>query len=80
MEERTAELARANDDLKAEIAERKRAEERLKNTRFRLERALNFTEALLTAVPTPVFYKDVEGKYLGCNRAFSELWASRLIR
>lgn len=38
-----------------------------------LVRALRFNEALLTAMPLPVFYKDREGRYLGCNRAFTEL-------
>jgi len=36
------------------------------------ERLLLFNEALLSAIPTPVFYKDREGLYLGCNNAFSE--------
>ncbi|MBF0574167.1 MAG: PAS domain-containing protein, partial [Desulfamplus sp.] len=26
----------------------------------------------LQKVPTPIFYKDVSGRYLGCNRAFEE--------
>ena len=38
----------------------------------RLERNLRFTEALLAAVPNPVFFKDAAGRYLGCNRAFEE--------
>lgn len=46
--------------------ERKQAENELK-------RNINFTTALLNAVPTPVFYKDKEGRYLGCNRSFVEL-------
>ncbi len=46
--------------------ERKQAETELK-------RNINFTSALLNAVPTPVFYKDKEGRYLGCNHSFSEL-------
>ncbi len=56
-----------------DISERKRAEEALTNTHLLLEQALRFTEALLSAIPTPVFYKDREGRYLGCNRAFSEI-------
>ncbi|MBU1636973.1 PAS domain S-box protein [bacterium] len=36
-------------------------------------RNANFNRALLYAIPTPVFYKDAEGRYLGCNRAFSEI-------
>jgi len=49
-----------------DITERKRAENEL-------QRHVNFTSALLDSVPTPVFYKDKAGRYLGCNRAFTEL-------
>lgn len=38
-----------------------------------LQRNANFTNTLLNAVPTPVFYKDAEGLYQGCNSAFTEL-------
>ncbi|WP_094228705.1 PAS domain S-box protein [Methanolobus psychrotolerans] len=31
-----------------------------------------FVEALLETIPEPVFYKDISGKYIGCNRAFEE--------
>jgi diguanylate cyclase (GGDEF)-like protein/PAS domain S-box-containing protein len=31
---------------------------------------LHFTAQLLDAIPSPVFYKDEHGRYLGCNRAF----------
>ncbi|PIX54596.1 MAG: sensor domain-containing diguanylate cyclase [Zetaproteobacteria bacterium CG_4_9_14_3_um_filter_54_145] len=27
-------------------------------------------QAVINAVPTPIFFKDSEGRYLGCNRAF----------
>lgn len=27
-------------------------------------------QAVINAAPTPIFYKDAEGKYLGCNKAF----------
>ena len=36
---------------------------------------LQFQETLLDAIPTPVFYKDMEGNYLGCN----ELFARRIL-
>ena len=32
-----------------------------------------FLNALLAAAPTPIYYKDVEGHYLGCNPAFEKL-------
>lgn len=56
-----------------DITERKQAEEALKAAHLNLQQALRFTEALLSAIPTPVFYKDREGRYLGCNRAFSDI-------
>ena len=55
-----------------DITERKRAEDELINAHKELDRLLLFNEALLSAIPTPVFYKDREGRYLGCNRAFTE--------
>jgi PAS domain S-box-containing protein len=48
-----------------DITERRKAEESLKEH-------LSFFQELLDRVPTPVFYKDAEGHYLGCNRAFEE--------
>lgn len=35
-------------------------------------RTLKFNEALVNAIPSPLFYKDTEGRYLGCNKAFEE--------
>ncbi|MDJ0784660.1 MAG: PAS domain S-box protein [Desulfosarcinaceae bacterium] len=49
-----------------DITRRKQMEEEL-------ERNANFTKALLKAVPTPVFYKDMDGRYQGCNQAFTDV-------
>ncbi|MEI8084949.1 MAG: PAS domain S-box protein [Paludibacter sp.] len=35
-------------------------------------RNMKFTEKLLKSIPIPVFYKDVNALYLGCNDAFTE--------
>ena len=32
-----------------------------------------FLVALLASIPSPVYYKDIQGRYLGCNLAFEEL-------
>ena len=32
-----------------------------------------FLETLLAAIPNPVYYKDRDGRYLGCNPAFAEM-------
>ena len=36
-------------------------------------RLLRFNEALLEAIPVPVFFKDRAGRYLGCNPAYTEV-------
>ena len=38
-----------------------------------LKKNLRFIESLLAAIPTPVFFKDDQGRYLGCNSAFTEI-------
>ncbi len=55
-----------------DITKPKRVEDELTDAYKQLERLLMFNEALLSAIPTPVFYKDKEGRYLGCNQAFSD--------
>jgi PAS domain S-box-containing protein len=45
------------------ITERKQAEKKINEQ-------LEFLQTLLDTIPTPVFYKNIEGKYLGCNEAF----------
>lgn len=43
-----------------------------KQTELKLKEQLRFTEYLIDSIPEPVFYKDVEGKYIMCNTAFAE--------
>ena len=38
-----------------------------------LREQLNFSHQLIEAIPNPVFFKDVQGRYLGCNRAYEEI-------
>lgn len=38
-----------------------------------LAEQLAFQQALIDAIPTPVFFKDVDCRYTGCNRAFEEV-------
>ncbi|HUJ01981.1 MAG TPA: EAL domain-containing protein [Usitatibacter sp.] len=37
-----------------------------------LSAQLDFTRKLVEAMPSPVFFKDAQGRYLGVNRAFEE--------
>ncbi|MCW8801624.1 MAG: response regulator, partial [Desulfobacter sp.] len=64
LDAKVVELEALKFELEEEVKERKKAEEKQKRT-------TNFIRALLDAVPTPVFYKDKEGRYQGCNNAFS---------
>jgi PAS domain S-box-containing protein len=64
--QRTKELKRTNDALLSEITARKKAEKRVRDD-------LSFLETLIDAIPTPVFRKDLQGIYRGCNSAFAEI-------
>jgi PAS domain S-box-containing protein len=50
-----------------DITERKRAEEKIKDQ-------ADFLQRLIDAMPYPVFYKDRQGLYLSCNRAFEKFY------
>ncbi len=55
------------------IALRASAElERLTIEKQRLEE-YHFLQSLLDAIPSPVFYKDVQGHYLGCNKSYEDI-------
>ncbi|MBI4972910.1 MAG: PAS domain S-box protein [Candidatus Omnitrophica bacterium] len=38
-----------------------------------IEDQMDFMQTLIEVAPIPIFYKDREGKYLGCNRAFANV-------
>ena len=42
-----------------------------------LKERLSFQNTLLDTIANPVFYKDLDGKYLGCNRAFEEYFGTK---
>ena len=56
-----------------DITARLEQEQILRDERAERLRMLRFAEALMEALPTAVFYKDRDGRYLGCNEAFQEL-------
>ncbi len=53
-----------------DVTVRQSALRALESTKAELEQQLSFMNALMVALPNPVFYKDSEGRYLGCNKAF----------
>jgi PAS domain S-box-containing protein len=44
----------------------------LENQKEELRKQLEFSQTVMDTTPVPVFYKDAEGRYLGCNKAFEE--------
>ena len=52
--------------LKANIQRREKLEQELSNR-------LEFDKVLLDTIPNPIYYKNIEGKFLGCNTAFASL-------
>jgi PAS domain S-box-containing protein len=45
-------------------------EERVASRTASLAQQLQFLQQLIDTIPTPVYYKDLQGEYLGCNNAF----------
>ncbi|MDD3310537.1 PAS domain S-box protein [Pseudodesulfovibrio sp.] len=62
--ERAGYLAAQGRRLAHETCERERAQEALANQ-------LAFLQVIIDAVPDHIFYKDLAGRYLGCNQAFA---------
>jgi two-component system NtrC family sensor kinase len=57
-------LAEAFNQLMVETEEQKRI----------VQNQLTFLQNLLDTIPNPVYYKNTEGVYLGCNRAFERIY------
>jgi PAS domain S-box-containing protein len=66
VEERTAELVKANEQLKQEIRERERAEGALRDSERRLADIISF-------LPNATFVIDREGRVIAWNRAMEEM-------
>ena len=63
MAERLRRQQAAIDSAARDDTERKRAEAALRDQ-------VAFLSTLLDTIPSPIYYKDAAGFYLGCNRAF----------
>ena len=61
--ERASYLKEQRRRLAHETRERERAQEALRAQ-------LSFLQTVIDAVPDQIFYKDAEGRYVGCNQAF----------
>ncbi|OGW66173.1 MAG: hypothetical protein A3H49_09580 [Nitrospirae bacterium RIFCSPLOWO2_02_FULL_62_14] len=66
LQARTKDLTQINQLLRAEIDQRTGIQEQLQDQLF-------FLQELMDAIPNPVFHKDTQGFYRGCNKAFEAL-------
>lgn len=66
LQARTGELTQINQLLRGEIDKRTDIQDQLRNQLF-------FLQELMDAIPSPVFHKDTQGVYQGCNKAFEKL-------
>jgi len=53
-----------------DITERKRAEEEIHKAQQGIMEHDRFLQHLIDTIPNPIFYKDKNGVYIGCNTAF----------
>lgn len=63
VQQRTDELRRTNRELQEKIAAHELSQKEI------LEQKA-FLNTLLETIPNPIFYKDIDGRYIGCNKAF----------
>ncbi len=56
-----------------DISQSRNAEIALEQQYAEVKRNLAFIEAMLSAIPSAVFYQDADACVLGCNRAFEEI-------
>jgi PAS domain S-box-containing protein len=69
VEERTAELLRANEQLKREIAERKQAEEALRESQEKYHNLYELLRLTIDNVPDLIWTKDMEDRFILVNQA-----------
>lgn len=64
VDSRTEELAQLNNEYLREINEKNRIERLVREQ-------LAFTDTLLSTIPSPVFYRGLDGRFVGCNVSFA---------
>ena|GEM_PF-642168 len=72
--QRVTELTRLNEEMKKENIERKQAEQQRDQLMNELLNQLRLLQKMIDAIPNPIFYWDINNRFLGCNRAFEEDW------
>ena len=69
----TQALRKANDWLLNEVVQRQQAQEQLQESQTALRAREQHLRSLLDNIPDPVWFKNLQGVYISCNRAFAEM-------
>lgn len=70
-EERTKEqLLEELKALRVQVAALGESQKRRRRVQGALDEPMNFFQILVDTIPNPIFFKSVDGLYLGCNKAF----------
>lgn len=72
VEERTRALSATNQSLRQEIDDRITAERQRDHLMDELTTQLRFLQTLMDAIPNPIYFKGLEGRYQGFNVAFAQ--------
>ena len=73
----TQALRKANDWLLNEVVKRQQAQEQLQESQTALRAREQHLRSLLDNIPDPVWFKNLEGVYISCNKAFAKMLGQR---
>ncbi|MCE3254346.1 MAG: response regulator [Cellvibrio sp.] len=69
----TQALRKANDWLLNEVVERQQAQEQLQASQTALRAREQHLRSLLDNIPDPIWFKNLDGVYISCNKAFAKM-------
>ena len=69
----TQALRKANDWLLNEVVQRQQAQEQLQQSQTALRAREQHLRSLLDSIPDPVWFKNLDGIYISCNKAFANM-------
>lgn len=69
----TQALRKANDWLLNEVVQRQQAQEQLQASQTALRAREQHLRSLLDNIPDPVWFKNLDGVYISCNKAFAKM-------
>lgn len=69
----TQALRKANDWLLNEVMQRQQTQEQLQASQAALNEREQHLRSLLDNIPDPIWFKNLEGTYISCNKAFARM-------